>query len=77
MADATGSWTFAGKDLIAPGTHDLRVDQIDKGGKVIARVELPFLREKDVIRISKSKGVPSAVVAQARKLLMQRRGGKA
>ena len=36
---------------------------------------MPFLREKDLIRLSKSKGVPSAVVAQARKLLMQRRGG--
>ncbi|NVB82680.1 MAG: hypothetical protein HOV81_30160 [Kofleriaceae bacterium] len=36
---------------------------------------LPFLREKDLTNLSKSKGVPSAVVAQARKLLMQRRGG--
>ena len=36
---------------------------------------LPFLREKDLTFLSKSKGVPSAVVAQARKLLMQRRGG--
>ena len=37
---------------------------------------MPFLREKDITLISRSKGVPSAVVAQARKLLMQRRGGK-
>jgi len=36
---------------------------------------LPFLREKDIQRLAKSKGVPSAVVAQARKLLMQRSGG--
>jgi hypothetical protein len=36
---------------------------------------LPFLREKDLTNISKSKGVPSAVVAQARKLQMQRKGG--
>lgn len=36
---------------------------------------MPFLREKDLTLLSKSKGVPSAVVAQARKLLMQRRGG--
>ncbi len=35
---------------------------------------LPFLREKDLTNLSKSKGVPSAVVAQARKLMMQRRG---
>lgn len=37
---------------------------------------MPFLREKDLTNLSKSKGVPSAIVAQARKLLMQRRGGK-
>jgi hypothetical protein len=35
---------------------------------------LPFLREKDLTLLSKSKGVPSAVVAQARKLMLQRRG---
>jgi hypothetical protein len=38
---------------------------------------LPFLREKDLIGLSKSKGVPSAIVAQAKKLMMQRRGGNA
>jgi hypothetical protein len=37
---------------------------------------MPFLREKDLTNLSKSKGVPSAVVAQARKLMSQRRGGK-
>jgi hypothetical protein len=35
---------------------------------------LPFLREKDLAGISKSRGVPSAVVAQARKLMSQRNG---
>jgi hypothetical protein len=35
---------------------------------------LPFLREKDLNNLAKSRGVPSAVVSQARKLLMQRRG---
>ncbi|HEU4732257.1 MAG TPA: hypothetical protein VFT22_30390 [Kofleriaceae bacterium] len=33
---------------------------------------LPFLRQKDLANLSKSKGVPSAVTAQARKLIMQR-----
>jgi hypothetical protein len=33
---------------------------------------LPFLRPKDLVQLSKSRGVPSALVAQARKLLMQR-----
>ena len=36
---------------------------------------MPFLREKDLATLMKSKGVPSAVVAQARKLMSQRRGG--
>ena len=36
---------------------------------------LPFLRQKDLVSLSKSKGVPSAVAAQARKLVSQR-GGK-
>jgi len=37
---------------------------------------MPFLRDKDLVNMTKSKGIPSAVVAQARKLLMQRRGGE-
>lgn len=36
---------------------------------------LPFLHEKDLRNIARSKGVPSALVAQARKLISQR-GGK-
>ncbi|MBC7974654.1 MAG: hypothetical protein H7138_06675 [Myxococcales bacterium] len=36
---------------------------------------LPFLRQKDLVSLSKSKGIPSAVAAQARKLVSQR-GGK-
>ncbi len=37
---------------------------------------MPFLRDRDIMQLIKSKGVPSAVVAQARKLKMQRTGGK-
>jgi hypothetical protein len=36
---------------------------------------MPFLRERDLTNLMKSKGVASAVVAQARKLMSQRRGG--
>lgn len=36
---------------------------------------LPFLRQKDLVNLSKSKSVSSALVAQARKLMTQR-GGK-
>ncbi len=37
---------------------------------------LPFLLEKDLNALARSKGVPSAVAAQARKLITQRKGGK-
>jgi hypothetical protein len=37
---------------------------------------LPHLRDKDLVKVSKSKGVSSAVVAQARKLISQRSGKK-
>jgi hypothetical protein len=33
---------------------------------------LPFLRQKDLMSLSKSKSIPSAVAAQARKLIAQR-----
>ncbi len=36
---------------------------------------MPFLRDKDIQVLMKSRGVPSAIVAQARKIMMQRRGG--
>jgi hypothetical protein len=35
---------------------------------------LPFLRHKDLLNLSKSKSVPSAVAAHARKLIAQRSG---
>lgn len=41
-----GKWTFVGKSEIKPGGHSLRVDQIDNGGKVTSRIELPFMREE-------------------------------
>jgi hypothetical protein len=37
---------------------------------------LPFLRAKDLQNLAKSRGVPSAVTAQARKLMAQRGGNK-
>jgi hypothetical protein len=37
---------------------------------------MPFLRDKEIQNLMKSKGVPSAVIAQARKLMLQRRGGQ-
>ncbi len=50
VGDATsgvdGKWSWTGKSEIAPGSHALRVDQIDKTGKVMNRVEIPFMREE-------------------------------
>lgn len=37
---------------------------------------ITFLRDRDLNNLSKSKGVPSALVAQAKKLLMNRRSGQ-
>jgi hypothetical protein len=37
---------------------------------------LPHLREKDQDNLARSKGVPSALAAQARKLMMQRQTGR-
>jgi nucleoid-associated protein YgaU len=45
IVESTGNWSFSGSDIIAPGTHTLRADQINNGGKVMARIELPFQRE--------------------------------
>ncbi|HVI87259.1 MAG TPA: Ig-like domain-containing protein [Dongiaceae bacterium] len=41
-ADQSGNWSFVPQSAVAPGLHQLRVDQTDDGGKVTARVELPF-----------------------------------
>jgi hypothetical protein len=41
-----GTWSFAGKEQIRPGTHTLRVDQLHADGKVVQRIELPFMRAK-------------------------------
>lgn len=49
--DKDGNWSLVPKGEIAPGTYDLRADQLDKDGDVISRVEIPFQREaaEDVI----------------------------
>ena len=36
---------------------------------------LPLLREKDIQSVSRSKGIPSALAAQARKLISARQSG--
>lgn len=41
-----GHWSFSGTAEVAPGVHTLRVDGIDGEGKVLNRVEVPFVREQ-------------------------------
>lgn len=42
---AEGTWRVKLTD-VTPGVHNLRADQIDATGKVVARVETPFQREE-------------------------------
>lgn len=43
-ASGAGNWNLILADVV-PGTYQLRIDQLDASGKVIARFETPFLRE--------------------------------
>lgn len=43
-ADANGHWSLALDHQVAPGMHQVRLDQISPAGKVLARLALPFDR---------------------------------
>ncbi len=43
-ADAQGRWAMAPRRALCRGAHRLRIDQLDAGGQVLARVEVPFQR---------------------------------
>ncbi|MBC8049773.1 MAG: LysM peptidoglycan-binding domain-containing protein [Chitinophagales bacterium] len=46
-AGPNGAWTFAGANDLPSGTHRMRADQVDIAtGKVLARAEVSFEREK-------------------------------
>lgn len=44
VVDGAGRWRVTPDSSVAPRLHTLRVDQIGADGKVMARVESPFLR---------------------------------
>ena len=44
VADAEGNWAWKGTRRIEPGVHRLRVDRVRADGKVLERIELPFMR---------------------------------
>ncbi|MBO6783312.1 MAG: LysM peptidoglycan-binding domain-containing protein [Alphaproteobacteria bacterium] len=45
-ADADGRWSITLDDTVAPGSYNLRVDQIGPDGNVVARSEIPFVRSE-------------------------------
>jgi len=46
VAGESGRWTLRPGRDVAPGTYRLRVDEVDRNGKVTARIELPFARSE-------------------------------
>jgi nucleoid-associated protein YgaU len=66
-SSSQGSWTFAGRQEIAVGTHSLRVDQLRPDGSVSQRIELPFMRAapQEVAALNKSQQQTGAQPAPA------------
>ena len=42
--DAEQTWRLRPETPVAPGQYRLRVDDVDEVGKVLARIEIPFVR---------------------------------
>lgn len=59
-ADARGGWVVTPAIRLAPGRHALRLDQIDRTGRVVARIALPFARTE----LSGSGLAPGTLVVQ-------------
>jgi nucleoid-associated protein YgaU len=64
MADGEGRWTFTGASGMTSGNHMLRIDAIDAAGKVLGRVELPFVRE-DQTKVAAATSTESTGQASA------------
>lgn len=43
-ADESGRWALTLDRKVPPGSYNLRVDQVDGSGQVVARSEIPFIR---------------------------------
>lgn len=50
-ADTTGNWTLSPGKPVTPGLHNLRADQVDKKGTVLARSEFPFSRAEETVNL--------------------------
>ena len=51
VADGNGRWSVTSPEALTPGLHELRVDQVDDSGKVIARVQTPISRSELLARL--------------------------
>jgi nucleoid-associated protein YgaU len=60
VSDAEGRWIFRPATGPAPGQHVLRVDQIGPQGRVVARVEVPFLRDAAATPAALAAATPGA-----------------
>ena len=65
QADAAGRWQLSPRATVAPGVHELRLDQLAADGRVANRVELPFQREV----LAQSQLAAGSVVVQPRQNL--------
>jgi nucleoid-associated protein YgaU len=58
--DAEGIWSV-GLPGVSPGIYTLRLDEVDKTGKVLSRIETPFKREdRDEVAAIAAASAPSA-----------------
>lgn len=57
VGGANRLWQFTPNKPVAPGRHKLRIDQVKKGGKVVARVELPFVRAANLADLKPGQSV--------------------
>lgn len=56
-ADSRGVWTLEPETKVPPGMYRMRVDQVGKDGKVVARLEIPFSRAAPFADLSKGNFV--------------------
>ena len=57
QSDEDGRWIARPEEAIEPGLHNLRIDQLDANGNVVARVETPFSRAAEIGQLASADTV--------------------
>lgn len=57
QADETGRWSLTLDGEVPPGSYNLRVDQVDESGQVVARSEIPFVRAEPLRNLPEGRVV--------------------